>query len=400
MPCRAGRVAVGQLQSLGDQVAQQRIGHPLGLLARPHRQPQRLGGLVAGPAGPVLGEAGLAEAGLGHHADQLHRGAGPVQHRPGLPQRGQRVVAADQRRADAGHAAAQHGTAQRPPPLHQPGGQRLVVALDLQRGLGAQVEQALHQAGGVVADAQRAGRRMLLHPRGQVDGGAADGVGRIHAAAQQHRPGVQAHPHIEAGVAVVAPHLVGQQAGLGQDGQTGGNRIFGIVLARQLGAEGGQQAVAGVLQGAAVEALHQRGEAGQGRVHHLMQVLGVELPAQRGGPDHVHEHHRHLAQLLLGQRRGALGCQPLAQGVERHVEHRVVDLAAQPLQRDQARFEGGGGRRHGGPGDGRNRRRAGWRSAWPAQHRGHTAFRRRAGVIPLPGAGPGTGSHRGCWGCR
>ena len=64
-----------------------------------------------------------------------------------------------------------------------------------------------------------------------------------------------------------------------QQRQAGQHGAFGIVFARLRGTEGGQQAVAGVLQHAAFVALHNIGAARQGAVHHVLNVLGRQALA-------------------------------------------------------------------------------------------------------------------------
>src|SRR5262245_21451861 len=58
------------------------------------------------------------------------------------------------------------------------------MALDDERWLGLDVEQATHMAVGGVGDAQAAGRRRALHPRGQVDRRASCGVLALDTSAE------------------------------------------------------------------------------------------------------------------------------------------------------------------------------------------------------------------------
>ena len=212
-------------------------------------------------------------------------------------------------------------------------------ALDADGGLFLELEQPAHMAPAVVTDAQPPRRRALLHARGDVDGGAADAALGIDAAAEQHAPGVHADAHVEVGHAVLAPHLRRMRLRLLDDGQSGADGGFDVVLAGRLGAEGGEHAVAGVLQHASALGLHRGGEALERAVHDLVDRLGVELLAHGGGADHVDEQHRHLLQLL--RRGGDFGCpqrgQLLAQRRQRAVDHHVAEQCTLRLERGDGR---------------------------------------------------------------
>jgi len=191
----------------------------------------------------------------------------------------------------------------------------------------------------VVADAQPPWRRALLHARGDVDGGAADAALGIDTAAEQHAACVHADAHVEVGHAVLAPHLRRMYFRLLDDGQAGAQGGFDIVLASGLGAEGGEHAVAGVLQHAPAFGLHGGGEEFERAVHHLVDRFRVELLAHGGGADHVDEQHRHLLQLL---RRGSdLRCvqrgQLFAQRRQRGVDHRIAEQRTLRLERGDGR---------------------------------------------------------------
>ena len=228
---RDGRaVAVGQVQCLADEVVQQGERQSLGLGPGAYPQPQGLGRITVQAVLPVLQQPRLAQARLGHHADQPRAGARCPQCLPSGVQLCQGTVAAHQWRVQASHATAQCGCTLGVATGHQPGGQGRIVTFDLQRRLVHQIEQALHQPCGVVADAQGARGCALLHARRQVDRGAADGVARVHPAAQQHRASVQAHAHIEDRLTMLAMHAIGQQSGFGQQRQAGGHCVFSIVF--------------------------------------------------------------------------------------------------------------------------------------------------------------------------
>ena len=105
-----------------------------------------------------------------------------------------------------------------------------------------------------------------------------------------------------------------------------------------LGAEGGQHAVAGVLQHAAAVGLRHGGEARERAVHHRVDRLGVELLAHGGGADHVDEQHRHLLQLLCAAAAGGAAARPArAQRRQRGVDHRVAEQRALRFERGDRR---------------------------------------------------------------
>jgi hypothetical protein len=182
-----------------------------------------------------------------------------------------------------------------------------------------------------------------LHPRRQVHVLANGRI--IHAVltpeiAHISRTGVQADAHIEADVAVTAPHLVAEQAAGGEQCQAAAHRAFGVVFARRVGAEDGQEAVAGVLQHLAAMGIDDGGAARQRAVHHGVDVLGVEVLAQPGGTDDVEEQDGDLPERLVGWR-GAdrrrhivgQGGQSVAQGGEAGVDDSIAEQATLSLQR-------------------------------------------------------------------
>jgi hypothetical protein len=88
----------------------------------------------------------------------------------------------------------------------------------------------------------------------------------------------------------------------GEQGQAAAHGALGVVLAGFVGAEGGQDAVAGVLQHLAAVGLDDGGGARQGAVHHGADRFRVEVLGERGRADHVEEQDAHLPEAL---RRGA-----------------------------------------------------------------------------------------------
>ncbi len=188
----------------------------------------------------------------------------------------------------------------------------------------------------VVADAQSPGRRALLHARRDVHRGAADAALGIDAAAEQHRPGVDARADVELGDAVTLPHRHREAFGVADDAEGGVDRALDVVLVRFFRPERREHAVAGVLQHAAVVRLHDRGEALERAVHHRMDLFRAELLADRRRADDVDEQHRDLLQLLDGGRFTAVEGGELApQRRQRDVDHRIAEdaRAAPPARR-------------------------------------------------------------------
>ena len=165
---------------------------------------------------------------------------------------------------------------------YQPGLQRLFDALDLERWLGLHIEQAAYLRVGFVADAQATQRCALLHARCHMHGVAKGRAVRLSAAAQDHRPGVDAHAYAKS---IQAQRLaqVGRMLRCRvQDGQAGTDGSFGFILAHALGSEGGLEAVAGVSQHQAAFGLHTVGKALNGGVQHVRGVFDVDVPQQLG----------------------------------------------------------------------------------------------------------------------
>ncbi len=246
-----GAVAVGDLQTPGEQVAQQPIRLQLaGRVGPAEQQPE--GTRIELERGlELVHQPALAQARIGHHRDGAH-------------------LARAGRGVECGAKSREFEVA----PDHRRG-----VALHLQRRLRLHVEPAAHMQVSVVADAQAAGRCTLLHARGDVDGAAADRAAFVDPAAEQHAAGVDAHAHIEAGMAEAAPHRLALGPAFGQQRQAGVHGALRVVFVRALGAEGREQAV-----------------------HDLVDVLGVEVLAECGGADHVEAQHGDLLEQLLQSR--------------------------------------------------------------------------------------------------
>ena len=268
----------------------------------------------------------LAQARVGHHRDteqtaaaRGHVGKGPLQQRQlGLP--------AEQWHTHPLHTTAVGTDGRVDHVLHQVGLQGFVAALDPQRRLLGHHKQATHQAPGVLADAQGARWRGLLHARRHVDGVAADGVYTVHTATQQHPAAADAHPHAQFQFGVAHFQLLRLRLPLTQQCQAGQHRALGVVFTHLVGAKHRQHAVTGILQDPPTVLFNHPGEGRQGAVKHRLDVLGIELAAQRRGAHDVQEQHRHQAQVLLGLRRliGLQRGQLAAQGGHRRFNHLVT----------------------------------------------------------------------------
>ena len=186
-----------------------------------------------------------------------------------------------------------------PGALHEIGDDRRIDALDRDRRLRLDVEGAAHLEPGVVADAQTAGRRGLLHARGDIDGDAADAGVAVDAAAEQHAAGVDAHAHAEARMAMTLQHLLAERAALGQQCQPAAHGAHGVVLARLVGAEDGEQVVARVLQYLAAVRVDDGGAARECAIHHRMNVLGIQMLAELRRANDVEEQDRHQLEALF-----------------------------------------------------------------------------------------------------
>ena len=202
-------VGVGDLQPPGQHVAQQAER----LVLRP-----RVGAAVEaevhlgsrlGPVGELVEQAALADTGIGHHQQHLEL--------PLLEQASERDLqaaqfgfAADHARGDALDAARRRAKGTRLGPHHQVRGDGLLDALDRDRRLRLEIEHAPHQTPRLLADPQSAGRRGLLHARGDIHRHPADAAFGVDATAQQHAPGVHADADVEPVVPVGAPHLQAQ----------------------------------------------------------------------------------------------------------------------------------------------------------------------------------------------
>ena len=351
----AHAVAVDDVQPPCQHVAQQAERAALGLRIGPALEQRETGVPGFGPALELVQQPALADARVGDHGD----GAQPLLDLHPLErvlQRQQLRVASDHAGLDALDAAGAGAKGARPDAQHQVGEHRLGHALHRQRRLGFDLEHAAHVAEGVLADAHAAGRRGLLHARRDIHRDAADRAVGVDPAAQQHRAGVQPDPHVEARVAVAARHLLARGPALGQQRQAAAHRTFGVVLARFVGAEDGEQVVARVLQHPAAMRLHHRGAARQGAVHDGRDFLRVQALAERGRADHVHEEDGDLLELLghaAGHRRRGQGGRQCgdarAQRCDRQVDHRIAEQRALRLEGGQPRLQlfEEFGRRHG-----------------------------------------------------
>ncbi len=311
-PGNRDRVVVGDLETPGQDIAQQAEGLSARLRRGPAAKEEEALGSRFAPALEFVQQPALADAGVGHHRD----GGQPAlveQSLEGGLKRSEFGLATDHAGGHAFDAAAGDAEVARFGPPHQVAVDRMIHALHHQGVLRVDLEQAAHLQIGVVADAQGPCGRGLLHPRGDVDGNATDAAVGVDPAAQQHAAGVQAHAHIEAGVAVGGEYFRAECLAQFEQGQTAAHGALGVVFARLVGAERGQDVVAGVLQDLAALRLDDGRAARQGVVHRGADGFGVEVLGKRGGAHRVQEQDGDLPEALGGRSRcwrGGQGAQP------------------------------------------------------------------------------------------
>ena len=118
---------------------------------------------------------------------------------------------------------------------------------------------------------------------------------------------------------------------------------LGVVLARFVGAEGGEDVVAGVLEHLAAVRLDDRGAARQRVVHHAADGFGVESLRERRRADDVHEEDADLPQRLrrhrIDGRRRQQRREPGAQRRHAGVDDGVAEQAALRLEGGDRGFE-------------------------------------------------------------
>ena len=286
-------------------------------------------------------QARLAYPGVGEHRHGTHAASAAC-----LVERGEQAlhlgIAPDHRRGQALDAALHGALGIGRGAEHEIGEQRFGVPLHPERRLRLHPKQSAHQAPGVVADAQAPDRRALLHARRQVHGvteGATFGFG---ASTQQHRAGVDAHAHAEAGDLQLLQHpLRVLRRGL-EDLQTGSHRVHGLVLARADRAEGGLQPVTGKAQYLAAAALHDGCEALQRLTEQFVGILRTDLRQKMRGIGHIDEQHAHLAQALARFHGGRRRQRMAAQGLDRGIDRAVAQRSALRVQRGKRGIQRGG----------------------------------------------------------
>ena len=334
-----GVVAVGNLQSPRQHVAQKRIR--LLFVERLGSSPKHENclWLRLRPVLEFVQQAAFADSGF-RHDDHGHQLARLVDGSESILQLLKLGVAPDHAGREAFDTAGCDPKRPRFGAVDQVGNQGLVAALDKQRRLFEYIEHAADVPVGVVADAQPTRRRGLLHARSRVDGDPAHAVLFIHPPAEQDRAGADAHPHAEIGAPMAAADLSGDTHCVCKHRQPRMHGTLRIVFVRALGTEHGQHAVARVLQDATLVHLDDRREALESAVHDQVDVFRVEVLAQVGRADHVHEQNSGLFQLLAGRqwlcRRGWQSVEFGAQRCHRHVHHGVTQNCPLRLDRGDA----------------------------------------------------------------
>jgi hypothetical protein len=154
---------------------------------------------------------------------------------------------------------------------------------------------------------------------------------------------VDADPDVEAVVAVCRLHFGAEPLAEVEQGEAAAHRPLGIVFPGFVGAEGGQDVVAGVLQDLAGVCLDDGRPARQRVVHDGADRLRVEVLGERGRADHVEEEDADLPQGLLrhgrrcsrdGQRR-----QPGPRRRQQRIDHGIAQRRALTFQGGDRGFE-------------------------------------------------------------
>ena len=335
-------VAVGDAQLPGERVAQQAEGLARGVGRGAATQDAHACACARQPTLELAQQSALAQAGFGDHRDHRQPPVGDHS-RERVCQRRKLGVPPDHARFHTLDAAPRGVEGAGPGALHKIGNDRRIDALDRDRGLRLDVECAAHLLPGVVADAQPAGRRRLLHARGNIDGNAADAGVAIDAAAEQHTAGMDAHAHPKAQVTMLQSHFLAERAALGQQLKPASHGTLGVVLARLDCAEDREQVVTRVLQHPAKVRFDDSGAACERAIHHGMDVLRIQVLAELRRADHVEKEDRDQLEGLLmvdfGRRLLHEGGQAGAQRRETGIHERVAEQAALSLKPADHRFK-------------------------------------------------------------
>ena len=146
---------------------------------------------------------------------------------------------------------------------------------------------------------------------------------------------MDADAKVEAGVAVGCLHFRAQRLAKIQQREAATHGAFGIVLGCAVRAEGGQDAVAGVLQHLAAVGFHDGCAPRQRTVHDRADLFGIEVLRQRGRSHHIHEEDGDVLEDLGVMLHGGSRTQcrePTAQRPERRIGDDVAQagLVATP----------------------------------------------------------------------
>ena len=209
-------------------------------------------------------------------------------------------------------------------------------ALDGEWRLFRHIEQASDMAVRGVTDPESSNRSGLLEACGDVDRNATNAAIGIDTSAQQHRSSVDADTHVEVPAPVAFSHLLLESVRFVEYVESRAHRTLGIVFTRLEKTKNRQQAIAGVLQNPPPPRLDERGEAPECAVHDGLDILWIELLADRGGSHHIGEQNRHRPQLWSGRVDSG---QPGAQCGERGVDYGIAEDSALSLQGGDAAFE-------------------------------------------------------------
>jgi len=278
-------------------------------------------------------QATLAETGVGDDADASECGARTKEPLEAVSQHRELGLAADHPRLDVFDAAGGDAERSRLHAAHQVRDDRLLQALDVQRRLRVHVEDAADVEVRAVADPQRSRRRGLLHPGGNVDGVSTNRRLGVDAAAEKDGAGVHADSNVEARQPMPRLDFACHGAGFVENCEPASDRALCVVLLHRLDAERGEHAVSGVLQDFSEVRIDDCGEAKKSSVDQRAQLLRIQLAAELGGPDEIHEEDADLLDDLLVRRRNVLqGAQSSADRTDDRFEDRFAQQEALRLQ--------------------------------------------------------------------
>ena len=332
-------VAVEDLEAPGEKIAQQPIGLGNLLEIGARFEPPCGARLEVNPTLHFGQQARLAEPRVAHHGDggkqpvldhAVERILEPLQFR----------IAAHHARLDALDAPYRDAQRTRPGTRDEIGTHRHIAALDRDGRLLAGVEDSPNVPVGRMRDAQTAARRTLFHAPCEIDGHTHGAVIGFHASAEKHLTGVDADTNRKFSHAIVAVYILRIRRRIVEQREARAHRAFGIVLARDIGAERSRQAVAHETQHASAVRFDDGAESGQRTVHQGQRVFGVEQLTHARRVRYIGEQYGDLLELLGGAARALAGRgKRRTQGRKSGIDDCVAEERALRFQRADCLFD-------------------------------------------------------------